>query len=289
MYFDAPKAPCALATKQDQLPTTIYPEKGLKQYLYHPSGAPSALDLNLPFPRTNLLARGAMYDDHPFSQWLQPSSIGATSPISPASSSGSSSASRASTTPQPSIYGALPYPTQNPRPAFMTFRFTPLEASISDGGLLNASVTGPPNAKTYFRIRTDAPAVGFTVVAQAGSNAPVAVIQWSGADMMATPMVEVKGIVSKRSTSEWLALSSEKSYRTMVARDKPFVWLPEGTHISLYTSGLRQPRMFGRISSEVETGALLLEISAEAIQIGLLEVCVVAAILLQSGRRIDGP
>ncbi|KAF7306230.1 hypothetical protein MIND_00413600 [Mycena indigotica] len=244
-----------------------------------------------PWPPTSysLPTASLMYDDHPFSQWLQPALGENDSPISPASSSsGSSFASyRPSTVPQPSIYGALPYPTHNPRPAFMTFRFTALEASISEGGLLNASVTGPPNAKTYYRIRTDAPAEGFTVVAQAGSNAPVAVIQWSGDGIISGPVVEVKGVVSKRLTREWLSLSPEKSYRTMLARERSFVWVPEGAHISLYTAGLRLPQMFGRISSEAETGALRLEITAEAIQIGLLEVCVVSAILLQSGRRID--
>ncbi|KAJ7055221.1 hypothetical protein C8F01DRAFT_994560 [Mycena amicta] len=236
-----------------------------------------------------------MYDDHPFSQWLQPAQADdLNSPISPASSSSGSSSSsshphhgRAPTVPQPSIFGALPYPTQNVRPAFMTFRFTPLEATIADGGLLNASVTGPPNAKTYFRVRTDAPAEGYTVVAHAGSNAPVAVVQWSGAGITAGPVVEVRGIVSKRLTSAWLALSPDKSYRAMSARGKSFVWVPEGAHICLYAAGLRQPQMFARISSDSDGGALILEISSEAIQIGILEVCVVAAILLQSGRRID--
>jgi hypothetical protein len=55
--------------------------------------------------------------------------------------------------------------------------------------------------------------------------------------------------------------------------------------LQLYSAGLASPQTYARITRE--EGAVALDITAEAIQIGLLEVCVAAAFLLQSGRRID--
>ncbi|KAF7313051.1 hypothetical protein MKEN_00990100 [Mycena kentingensis (nom. inval.)] len=275
-----------------------------RRILYSVQSWRGQVSLDLPRPLGIKIVHGgsAMYDDHPFSQWLQPASPDpSNSPTSPlsASSHGSStsysstSSSRGHTQPQPSIYGALPYPSSNPRQPFMSFRFTALEESIAAGGLLNASVSGPgsdgPHSKTYFRVRTDAPAVGYTVVAQAGTNTPVAVVQWSGTGVtqQTGPLVELRGILSKRAVGSWLVLSTDRSYRTMSAHGRSYVWIPEDGSICLYTAGLRQPKLFARISREESDTALRLEIIAEAIQLGLLEISIVAAILLQSGRRID--
>lgn len=90
----------------------------------------------------------------------------------------------------------------------------------------------------------------------------------------------------------------------MNALGKTFVWAPDGKYIcvrvpmnpcfvcpftpssiQLYSSGLGAPQIYARICRE--EGAVELELTAEAIQIGLLEVCVAAALLLQSGRKID--
>jgi hypothetical protein len=62
------------------------------------------------------------------------------------------------------------------------------------------------------------------------------------------PVIEIRGIVSKRQSSQWLALSPEKKYvltfrdirsrliqnvryRTMTAKGKTFVWAPDGGSI----------------------------------------------------------
>jgi hypothetical protein len=73
----------------------------------------------------------------------------------------------------------------------------------------------------------------------------------------------------------------------------PFVWVFEPispvsvahSKLQLYSAGLGTPQIYARVTRE--EGAVALEITAEAIQIGLLEVCVAAALLLQCGRRID--
>ncbi|KAJ7904182.1 hypothetical protein B0H13DRAFT_2510810 [Mycena leptocephala] len=182
-------------------------------------------------------------------------------------------ASGSNTVPQPSIFGALPYPTQNPLPIFVSFRFTSFSPSI-----LNSTVMGP-QAQTYFHVTTDIPTPGFTVITNA-ANQPTIVIEW-----LKHPVIEIRGIVSKQQSSQWLALSPEKKYRTMTAKGKTFVWAPDGGSICLYSAGLASPQTYARITRE--EGAVALDITAEAIQIGLLEVCVAAAFLLQSGRRID--
>ncbi|KAJ7089566.1 hypothetical protein C8R44DRAFT_648678 [Mycena epipterygia] len=177
------------------------------------------------------------------------------------------------TVPQPSIFGALPYPTPVSSPTFIPFRFTSFSPS-----LLDSTVIGP-HSRTYFRVKTDVPTVGFTVI-QDAANRPVIIIEW-----LKHPIIEIRDIMSKRQTSHWLALSPDKSYRKMNALGKTFVWAPDGKYICLYSSGLGAPQIYARVCRE--EGAVELELTAEAIQIGLLEICVAAALVLQSGRNID--
>jgi hypothetical protein len=55
--------------------------------------------------------------------------------------------------------------------------------------------------------------------------------------------------------------------------------------LQLYSAGLGAPQIYARVARE--EGAVALELTSEAIQIGLLEVAVAAALLLQCGRNID--
>ncbi|KAJ7306911.1 hypothetical protein DFH08DRAFT_793059 [Mycena albidolilacea] len=177
------------------------------------------------------------------------------------------------TVPQPSIFGALPYPTQDPPSMFISFRFTSFSPSI-----LDCTVVGP-QAKTHFHISTDIPTPGFTTIFNA-DNEPMTIIEW-----LPNPVLEIRGIVPKQRVSEWLVLSPAKRYRTMVAQGRTFIWAPDGESICLYALGLGVPQTHARLTRE--DGAVALEITAEAIRIGLLPVCVTAAFLLQSGRNID--
>ncbi|KAJ6562169.1 hypothetical protein B0H19DRAFT_1026954 [Mycena capillaripes] len=186
---------------------------------------------------------------------------------------GNPNASSSGTVQQPSLFGALPYPTQSPSPVFMSFRFTSFNPTI-----LNSTVAGP-QGQVYFRVRTDTPTPGFTIISNA-ANQPMTVIEW-----LMHPVLEIRGTVSKQQSSEWLALGQGKRYRTMTAKSKTFVWAPEEESICLYSTGLGVPQTYARVTRN--EGAVALEISKEAIQIGLLEICVTAAFLLQSGRKID--
>ncbi|KAJ7473497.1 hypothetical protein FB451DRAFT_1558691 [Mycena latifolia] len=176
--------------------------------------------------------------------------------------------------PQPSIVGALPFPTRLPGPAptLLSFSFASFNPSI-----LNCTITGP-QSRVYFRIVTDSPTVGFTVFLDA-VNQPVAVIEW-----LENPVVEIRGILSKRPIAQWLALSQNRSHRKMEALGKMFFWVPGGEYIFLYAAGLGQPQVYAQVSRG--DNAVTLQLTVEAIQLGLLEVCVAATFLLQSGRNI---
>jgi hypothetical protein len=138
--------------------------------------------------------------------------------------------------PQPSLFGALPYPTRNAAPNFMSFRFTSFSPTIMD-----STVTGS-NSRTYFRVKTDVPTVGFTVIHNS-ANQPTIIIEW-----LKHPVIEIRDALSKRQTSQWLALSADQrcvvasftscnipirvfSYRKMTAVGKTFVWVPDGKYI----------------------------------------------------------
>ncbi|KAJ6557933.1 hypothetical protein B0H19DRAFT_1070526 [Mycena capillaripes] len=174
----------------------------------------------------------------------------------------------------PSIYGALPYSGNPPfAPEFMVFTFSPL-----DGTILNSLVLGP-KSRTYFRVNTDSTTSGFSVV-QNPKLESVALIEWRS-----HPIIEIRDIVSKRATSQWLGLSPDKTHRIMSARGRNFRWTPSEGFIELYSTGVPNPQLFGRIS-QGQSGVTL-ELTSEAVHIGLLEVGVAAAVLLMSGRNID--
>ncbi|KAJ7059728.1 hypothetical protein C8F01DRAFT_1295797 [Mycena amicta] len=150
-----------------------------------------------------------------------------------------SSSNPSGTIPQPSIFGALPYPTPT---------------------------GGPAPARTYFTIRTDkqGQAPGFTVVTNA-MNQPAVIIEWTK-----HPVLEVRGEVSKQPTGQWLALAQGKKYRTMTARGKTFIWAPDDDDISLYSVGIGTPQTYARIYRDDDE--VILQMTVEAVQIGLLEI-----------------
>ncbi|KAJ6573218.1 hypothetical protein DFH09DRAFT_916159, partial [Mycena vulgaris] len=173
-----------------------------------------------------------------------------------------------------SVYGALPYSTPPPAPPrFITLTFSPL-----DGTILNSLVIGP-QSRTYFRVTTDSISSGYSVV-QNPQLESITLVEWRS-----HPILEIRDVVSKRKTSQWLALSPDKSYRVMSARGRTFRWTPNGDYIELHSAGVRNPQLFARLS-QGQSGQVL-ELTTEAVQDGLLEACVTAALLLMSGRNLD--
>ncbi|KAF8208587.1 hypothetical protein K438DRAFT_1961186 [Mycena galopus ATCC 62051] len=174
---------------------------------------------------------------------------------------------------QASVYGALPYAPTTSTPNVISFAFL-----TSTGTVLNSVVNGP-QSQTYFRVTTDSTAAGFSMVENT-RHETIAIIEWRR-----HPVVEISGVVSNRSTSQFLPLSPDRTHRLMNVRGRNFRWMPDAHHVGLYSMSPVNPQFFGRISQT--RGGTTFEISAEALQLGLLDIFVVSALLLMCGRNID--
>ncbi|KAJ6478108.1 hypothetical protein C8R47DRAFT_984336 [Mycena vitilis] len=173
---------------------------------------------------------------------------------------------------RPSIFGALPFTAPDTLPTFFSFRFTSFNPSI-----LNCTVIGP-QSRPYFRILTDTPMPGVTVFQNSnGSN--IALIEW-----MRHPEVELRNIVARQRVSGMLSLSQDQSSRTLTVHNTTFTFTPRDNFIWIYSTS-SQPDLLGRISRGQNT--VTLDLTGEAIHLGILEPAVVATFLLQCGRNID--
>ncbi|KAJ3781170.1 hypothetical protein GGU10DRAFT_390819 [Lentinula aff. detonsa] len=175
----------------------------------------------------------------------------------------------------PSLFGALPFPSSPLRPSIHLFHFTNLNPDI-----LNCTVVGPKSIP-YFRVSNNNPSPNFTLF-QNREGRSIAIIEWIGS---AGPVVEVRDIIHKQFVATWLQLTSDRKHRLMKARDRTFVWVPQDERVGLYTYGTTTPELYARLSRT--EGGFTLEITSTAIQEGLIECCVVAAVLMQSGRLIE--
>ncbi|KAJ7669662.1 hypothetical protein B0H17DRAFT_1162233 [Mycena rosella] len=173
---------------------------------------------------------------------------------------------------RPSIFGALPYTSEYTLPTFFPFSFTSFNPII-----LNCTVIGP-QSRPYFKIVTDAPTPGVSVF-QNSNGQNIALVQWHR-----HPEVEIRGKIARQRTSEMLSLSSDQSSRTMTVDGTTFTFIPRDNFIWLYSTA-SQPEILGRI--ERGQDSVTLELTGEAIHIGLLQAATVATFFLQCGRNID--
>ncbi|KAF9460319.1 hypothetical protein BDZ94DRAFT_1223288 [Collybia nuda] len=173
--------------------------------------------------------------------------------------------------PQPSLYGALPSSTLPSQPTILTFRFTSLNS------VLNCKVIGSNN-QTCFTISTLPQAQASTIFYnQQGKN--VASVEWH-----THPLVEVHGAVPKQYTSRWIGVAPSKKCRTMEVNCKLYAWVSNSAGMNLVTVGPCQPQLIAQVTHEVNS--IQLEITAQAVQDGLLESTVVAAAILYCGRSV---
>ncbi|CAK5283434.1 unnamed protein product [Mycena citricolor] len=171
----------------------------------------------------------------------------------------------------PSVFGALPS-VAKALPTFFTFRFTSFNPSI-----MNCTVMGP-QATAYFRIITDTPMAGVSVF-QNATGGTFSLVQWNQ-----HPDVEIQGVAARQPTSSLLSLSHDRSYRSFTWADgSALLFVPRDNYIWIYYNSLEQ--ILGRISRGRDW--VTLELTGEALRLGLLETSVVATFLLQSGRNID--
>ncbi|KAJ7698063.1 hypothetical protein B0H17DRAFT_927786 [Mycena rosella] len=133
--------------------------------------------------------------------------------------------------------------------------------------IMNCIVVGP-QSRPYFRIE-DAPILGVSVF-QNSNGQNIALVQWHQ-----HPEVEIRNIVTRQRTSEMLSLSPDQSSRTMTVSGATVTFTTRDNVIWI----LR------RISRG--QGTVTLELTGEAIRLGLLEPAMLATFLLQYGRNID--
>ncbi|KAK7021430.1 hypothetical protein R3P38DRAFT_3317742 [Favolaschia claudopus] len=98
------------------------------------------------------------------------------------------------------------------------------------------------------------------------------------------PEVEIRNILERQRTSEMLGLDSRQSVSNDDRERNDVIFMPRDNFIWIY-SNASQPELLGRISRA--QNAVNLELTGEAIHLGLLEPAVVASFLLQCGRNID--
>ncbi|KAI0631005.1 hypothetical protein C8Q77DRAFT_1062746 [Trametes polyzona] len=177
----------------------------------------------------------------------------------------------------PSIFGALPsLPASNPPSALpntVTFTFTNFKTTI-----LNSTVISPQQ-RTVYRVVTEATAPACTIFKD-NENRNIAMIQWQP-----HPTVEIHGVAAKQRARDWLRLSSDQSRRVMEVRGVQYAWAPMDGSICLYKAQSTAPRVLARIA-RIPT-AVMVDMTQEVLQAGMLEPCLVAAALMCCGHNID--
>ncbi|PPQ74858.1 hypothetical protein CVT26_005187 [Gymnopilus dilepis] len=175
--------------------------------------------------------------------------------------------------PNPPTFGALP-PPQAPAESFQLFEF-----GQSQHGILNCDVTGPRDLK-YFKIRTTGSS---TTISK--STGTFAIINWAS-----QPTVEfmVGGVPAKQRASSFIGLSPDTMYRVMQVDGRTFVWLKRNSgDYCMYAYDTNPLENLARICHSDGGDTIVLKLQSEAFRAGLIGHCVLAAVLLLSGRRID--
>ncbi|KAH9836321.1 uncharacterized protein C8Q71DRAFT_797099 [Rhodofomes roseus] len=176
----------------------------------------------------------------------------------------------------PSIFGALPTVTisnaKTVQPDSTLYKFTECNTTI-----LNCSIAGP-QGRVVYRVATDSGALSSTMLKD-NDNRNVAMVNWQP-----NANVEIRGVASRQRVRDWLHLSADQSKRVMNVAGVPYAWSPAEGYICLYKLQSTAPRVLARIGRAQD---VTLEMTQEGMQLGLLEACLVATVLLTCGHNID--
>ncbi|GJE85206.1 hypothetical protein PsYK624_012840 [Phanerochaete sordida] len=179
----------------------------------------------------------------------------------------------------PSVFGALPSlpvtttPPRSIQPDSVTFQFTQFNTTV-----LNCQVVGPQSRVAY-RIVTEATTPSCTIWKDNESR-NIAMVQWQP-----NATLEIRGVTPRQRIRDWLRLSPDQSQRTMEVRGIHFAWAPIDGFICLYRTQTSAPKVLARVARA--PSMVLLELTQEAMQMGLLEPCLVATVLFVCGHNID--
>ncbi|KAF9010118.1 hypothetical protein BDQ17DRAFT_1235143 [Cyathus striatus] len=173
--------------------------------------------------------------------------------------------------PPPSVFGALPYPSVPSN--LLTFYFTSFNPD-----LLNCAVVGP-QGQPYYRVVTDNHMPGYTVIKNAEGKS-ISLIEWQS-----HPFIEIRGTLAKQNVRNWLRLSHDRASRSMEVRGMRYTWAPRDKSIILFAGTPSQPTFLAKVTRA--HGTIVLEITPDALQLGILDSTITAALLLQCGRNVD--
>ncbi|TFK28154.1 hypothetical protein FA15DRAFT_634405 [Coprinopsis marcescibilis] len=173
-------------------------------------------------------------------------------------------------TPTPSVFGALPYPSsQTTLPTVLSFHFVLLNPNV-----LNCMITGPTSIP-FLEIVSNAQTTQF----RKPDGRVLAAVEWS-----ANPTVEISGALSRRYVSQWMPLSSDRSRRSLNINGQEYLWIATSNALCLFFAATPASGYLVRVQRG--NGSITMELTAEAFQLGLLESAIVATVILQSGRNI---
>ncbi|KAI0729844.1 hypothetical protein C8Q72DRAFT_777261 [Fomitopsis betulina] len=176
----------------------------------------------------------------------------------------------------PSIFGALPTTTianaGSMQRDSVLYKFTKCSTTI-----LNCTIAGP-NGRAVYRVATESGAPSSTMFKD-NDNRNVAMVNWQP-----NASVEIRGIASRQPVRDWLRLSTDQSKRVMTIGGIQYAWSPIEGFICLYKYQSAAPKVCARVGRAQD---ITLEMTQEAMQLGLLEACLVATVLLTCGHNVD--
>ncbi|KAH9941576.1 uncharacterized protein BXZ73DRAFT_74797 [Epithele typhae] len=173
-----------------------------------------------------------------------------------------------------SVYGALPsLSTPATQLYTVTYTFINFKSTI-----LNSTIVGP-DGRTAYIVSTEANAPAYTIFKDTEKR-NIGMVQWQP-----YASVEIRGGSARQRVRDWLRLSSDQSRRIMEANRVQYAWAPMDGFVCLYKVHSSAPRILGRVSRSPT--AVSLELTAEAVQLGLTEPALVATAMLSSGHNID--
>ncbi|KAJ6613141.1 hypothetical protein B0H10DRAFT_1806089 [Mycena sp. CBHHK59/15] len=159
-------------------------------------------------------------------------------------------------------------------------------ACVRKANILNCAVVGK-DLCPYFHVVTNADFFPGCTVFRTNEGRNIALVEWlqNGAGAY----VELYNRLEKQLVSAWLGVSRDASHRIMHANGQTYIWVPQTHSICLYrwdpVNMVDVPQLLARVTKEDDM--VTLEISLAAIELNLLEMCVVSTVLFQSGCQID--
>ncbi|TFK35937.1 hypothetical protein BDQ12DRAFT_756507 [Crucibulum laeve] len=177
-------------------------------------------------------------------------------------------------TTQTPTFGALPFTAPEPSPSLLSFRFTSHNHDI-----LNCSLYGG-HAERYIDISSRHMGPVEVTTFRRATGEVFASIEWHR-----TPYVEVYGVAIKQAVPQWLPMSPDRTCRVMQVGGTAYSWINRGGAVDVTPFGSESRMLLGRVSRG--DTALVLQMTVDAYQLGLLETFVVASVLFHAGRNIS--